>query len=178
MWGFIWEPQHIVEAIQQSTDLSVPAKTAFELVCEIEKWPVWLSFLRSVRRVDPSRRIGQGIDVAVRSAIPGDEEELFEVERFVDGYILSLVGAYSVRRRIEMRVEGKTNRSKLVVRVEYPIYGGAVAKLVDRLGTRRRLDAELSDALAHFKGLVEYEGDPSENAVVITEPLAVVDANC
>ena len=152
---------------QQSTDLAVPAKTAFELVCAVEKWPVWLSFLRSARRVDPARPLAAGSDVAIRSAIPGDEEELFEVDRFVDGYIVSLVGAYSVRRRIDIRVEAKTARSKLVVRVDYPTYGGVLPALLDRFTTRRRLDAQLADSLVHFKGLVEYEGDPSENAVLV-----------
>jgi uncharacterized membrane protein len=178
----LWAPdpqaQHIVDGLHQSTDIGVPAKAAFGLVCEIEKWPVWLSFLRSARRLDPARPLGMGSDIAIRSEMPGDEEELFEVDRFVDGYMLSLVGAYSVKRRIEMRVEGKTNRSKLVVRVDYPVHGGAVAQLVDRLGTRRRLEHQLTDSLAHFKGLIEDDGAPYEDAVLVTDALAVVDANC
>ena len=166
-------------SLHQSADLAVPAKTAFELLCAVEKWPVWLSFLRSARRLDPSQPIGAGSEVVIRSAMPGDEEELFEVDRFVDGFILSLVGAYSVRRRIDLRLEGKTSRSKLVVRVDYPTYGGVVPALLDRMTARRKLDAQLADSLLHFKGLVEYEGEPSETAVLVpVDPLAVIDANC
>ena len=153
--------------LYHSVDLEVPAKTAFELLAAVEKWPVWLSFLRSVRRSVPQMPVGLGSELIVRSAIPGDEEELFEVDRFVDGFMLSLVGAYSVRRRIEMRIEGKTARSKLAVRLDYPTYGGPLAHFVDRATTRRKLDSQLADSLLHFKGLVEYEGDPSETAVLV-----------
>jgi uncharacterized membrane protein len=160
-----------VLGLYQSVDLSVPPPTAFELLRAVEKWPVWLSFLRSARRVDPSRPLGLGSDVAIRSSIPGGAEELFEVDRFVDGYVVSLVGAYSVRRRIDIRLEGKTERSKLAVRIDYPTYGGLVPALLDRLGTRRRLDAQLADSLLHFKGLVEYEGEGALGAV----PVAACD---
>ena len=146
--------------LYHTQDLAVPAPTAFELLCAVEKWPVWLSFLRSARRVDPAVPFGLGSEIAIRSSIPGEEEELFEVDRFVDGFIVSLVGAFSVRRRIDLRIEGKTTRSKLVVRLDYPTYGGVVAALMDRFTARRRLDAQLADSLVHFKGLVEYEGLP------------------
>jgi len=166
-------------SLYQSADLDVPAKTAFELLRAVEKWPVWLSFLRSVRRLEAAQPIGPGSEIAIRSSIPGAEEELYEVDRFVDGYIVSLVGAYSVRRRIDVRIEGKTARSKLVVRLDYPTYGGVFPALIDRVTARRRLEGQLADSLLHFKGLVEYEGDPSETAVLVpVEALAVIDANC
>ena len=168
----------MASAMYHAIDLAVPARTAFDFLAEVEKWPVWLSFLRSVRRVEAAEPLDVGSELAIRSAIPGEEEELFEVDRFVDGYILSLVGAYSVRRRIEARLEGKTARSKLSVRVDYPTYGGSLALLVDRLTARRRLDGQLADSLLHFKGLIEYEGDPSETAVIVEPDLAVVDGNC
>lgn len=162
-------------SLYQSADLDVPAKMAFELLCAVEKWPVWLSFLKSVRRIEASRPIGPGSEVTIRSSIPGLEEELYEVDRFVDGYIVSLVGAFSVRRRFDMRIEGKTARSKLVVRIDYPTYGGVVPALLDRVTARRRLDAQLADSLLHFKGLVEYEGDPSETAVLV--PVTAVSSH-
>src|SRR3979411_869103 len=86
-------------ALFRSQDVASPARTAFDLVCEVEKWPVWLSFLRSARRVDPSEPLGLGSEGAIPSNIPGEDEELFEVDRFIVGHQLSLVGAYSVRRR-------------------------------------------------------------------------------
>jgi uncharacterized membrane protein len=153
--------------IYHSQDLAVPAQTAFEFLCAVEKWPVWLSFLRTARRVEASAPLELGSEVAIRSSIPGDEEELFEVDRFVEGYIVSLVGAYSVRRRIDLRVEEKTTRSKLVVRIDYPTYGGVVGAIVDRFTSRRRLESQLADSLVHFKGLVEYDDNPELTAVLI-----------
>jgi hypothetical protein len=148
-------------ALHRCQDVASPARTAFDLVCEVEKWPVWLSFLRSARRVDPAEPMGPGCEVAIRShLIPGDDEELFEVDRFIPGHQLSLVGAYSVRRRIDIRIEQKSERSKLVVRVDYPTYGGFLGALIDRLSRRRKLDVALNDSLIHFKGLCEFDHSP------------------
>ncbi len=146
--------------IHRSQDVATTAEAAFALICEVEKWPVWLSFLRSARRVEQSRSIGIGSEIAIRSAIPGDEEQLFEIDGFLRGHMLSLVGAYSVRRRIDFRVESKSERSKIVVRMDYPTYGGVVGALIDRFTSRRRLDVALADGLIHFKGLAEYERNP------------------
>ena len=148
-------------SLYQSADLDVPAKTAFELLRAVEKWPVWLSFFRSARRIDMHRPLEVGSEIAIRSAIPGGDEELFEVDGYLTGHMLSLVGAYSVRRRIDFRVERKSERSKIVVRMDYPTYGGVVGALIDRLTSRRKLDVALADALVHFKGLAEYERNPA-----------------
>ena len=147
-------------ALHHCQDLASPARTAFDLACEVEKWPVWLSFVRSARRVAAGEPLALGSEVAIRSNVPGDDEELFEVDRFIPGHQLSLVGAFSVRRRIDIRVEQKSERSRVVVRVDYPTYGGFVGKVIDRLTRRRRLDAALNDALIHFKGLCEFEREP------------------
>jgi hypothetical protein len=92
--------------------------------------------------------------------LPGEREELFEVDRFLPGHQLSLVGAFSVRRRIDIRIEQKSERSKLVVRLDYPTYGGFLGRLFDRLTRRPKLEGALGDALVHFKGLCEYDRDP------------------
>lgn len=147
-------------AVHRCQDVASPAKTAFDLVCEVEKWPVWLSFLRSARRLEPSEPLGTGSEVAIRANLPGGEEELFEVDRFIPGHQLSLVGAFSCRRRIDLRIEQKSERSKLVVRVDYPTYGGALGALLDRFTRRRKLDVALSDSLIHFKGLCEFDSSP------------------
>lgn len=147
-------------ALYGAQDLAAPPNAAFELICEVEKWPVWLSFLRSARRLEPGTRLGLGSEVAIRSMIPGEPEELFEVDQFIEGHVISLVGWYSVRRRIDMRLERKTDRSKVVVRIDYPTYGGVLGALVDRLTVRRKLESALDDSLVHFKGLVEYDRGP------------------
>ena len=130
---------------------------AFGLICEVEKWPVWLSFLRTARIVEEGESLGLGTLVALRGAIPGGEEDVYEVDQFLDGFVVSLVGAYSLRRRIDFRIERKSESSKLVVRVDYPSYGGMLGALVDRMTARRKLDRALGDSLLHFKGLVEFK---------------------
>ncbi len=137
-------------AVHRAQDVASPAATAFARVCEIEKWPVWLSFLRSARLTEPHLPIGEGSEVAIRSNLPGEDEELFEVDRFIDGYHVSLVGAFSCRRRLDFRIEQKSERSKIVVRVDYPTYGGVMGALVDRFTRRRQLDLALGDSLLHF----------------------------
>jgi uncharacterized membrane protein len=144
-------------ALVGSQDLASSPEAAFALVCEVEKWPVWLSFLRSARRTDAGP-LQLGSEVALRGAIPGAEEELYEVDQFLAGHVVSLVGAYSIRRRIDFRIERKSTRSKLVVRLDYPSYGGVLGALIDRMTARRRLENALADSLVHFKGLVEFSG--------------------
>jgi uncharacterized membrane protein len=144
--------------MQGAIDLDSPADVAFALLTEAEKWPVWLSFLTTVRRVEPGP-LRLGSELVVRSAIPGESEELFEVERYLEGHVLSLVGAYSLRRRLEFRVEGKSETCRIVARLDYPTYGGALGALLDRLTVRRRLASDLGESLVHFKGLAESDGD-------------------
>ena len=147
-------------ALHCTQDLCATPEAAFKLICEVEKWPVWLSFLRSARFTGKQAELGIGSEVAVRSAIPGEPEELYEVDRFLAGYIVSFVGVYSVRRRIDFRIERHTERSKLNVRLDYPAYGGVLGALVDRFTARRRLETALESSLTHFKGLVEYHDAP------------------
>ena len=144
-------------AIHCAQDVASPAATAFARICEVEKWPVWLSFLRSSRLTEPHLAFGEGSEVAIRSNLPGEDEELFEVDRFIDGHHVSLVGAFSCRLRLDFRVEQKSERSKIVVRVDYPTYGGVIAALVDRFTRRRKIELALGDSLLHFKGLVEFD---------------------
>jgi uncharacterized membrane protein len=147
-------------ALHRSQDVASPAATAFARICDVEKWPVWLSFLRSARLTEPHLPFSVGTEVAIRSdQLNGDDEELFEVDRFIPSHHVSLVGAFSCRRRIDFRVEQKSERSKIVVRVDYPTYGGITGALLDRFTRRRHLDHALADSLLHFKGLVEFERD-------------------
>jgi hypothetical protein len=143
--------------LTRSQDLSVSVEAAFALLCQIEKWPVWLSFLRSARRTETGQPFGLGCEIALRGAIPGEEEEFYEVDKFLAGHVVSLVGVFSMRRRIDIRLERKGERSKIVIRLDYPAYGGALGALYDRMTARRRLDAALGSSLLHFKGLVEFK---------------------
>jgi uncharacterized membrane protein len=147
-----------LRAFSASLDVESPAEDAFALVCAVEKWPVWLSFLRSASLAG-GFPLALGSDVIVRSTLPGEPEQHYEVDAFITNYHLSLVGAYSVRRRLDFRVENRSSRSRLHVRLTYPAYHGRFGELMDRWRHGRRLSAALDDALVHFKGLVEYRRD-------------------
>ncbi len=147
--------------LSASLDVETAAEEAFALLCAVEKWPVWLSFLRSARLNESRGKVELGSEVVVRTSLPGEEEQLYEIDAFVPNYRLSLVGAYSLRRRLEFRIERKTTRSRVHVRLSYPAYHGKLGELLDAWRHRRRLSAALNDALVHFKGLVEYRrNDP------------------
>lgn len=148
-----------LRSLGASLEIDTPAEEAFALLCAVEKWPVWLSFLRSARVVGAAAPLALGSEVVIRSSLPGDEEQLFEVDALITNYHLSLVGAYSVRRRLDFRIERKTNSSKVHVRLSYPAYHGRLGALLDRWRRGRKLAAALDDALVHFKGLVEYRRD-------------------
>ena len=145
-----------LRSFSASLDIESPAEEAFALLCAVEKWPVWLSFIRSARLADPSSALGLGSDVVVRANLPGDPEQLFEVDQFIGNFHLSLVGAYSARRRLDFRIERKTSRARVHVKLTYPAYGGRMGRLMDAWRNGRRLGRVLDDALVHFKGLVEY----------------------
>ncbi len=131
------------------------------MICEVEKWPLWLSFLRTARRLDEGTAFGLGSEVGLRGKLGAQEdEEVYEVDQFLEGHIVSLVGAYSLRRRLDFRIERKSRTSKLIVKVDYPAYGGSLGALLDRMTARRRLDRALVDSLVHFKGLVEFTDVP------------------
>lgn len=129
-----------------SLELNTSVEQAFSLLREVEKWPVWLSFLRSARRQDDAP-LAIGSEVIVRSSLPGEAEQLFEVDALIPNYRLSLVGAFSLRRRLDFRIEQRSTCTKLHVHVTYPAYHAR----------RRRLSGELDESLLHFKGLVEYD---------------------
>ncbi len=146
-----------------SLDIESPVEDAFALLCAVEKWPVWLPFLRSATLAEPASPLVMGTEVIVRSSLPGDEEQRFEVDQFISNFHLSLVGLYSVRRRLDFRIERKTARARLHVKLSYPAYGGRLGALMDAWKHGRRLERGLDDALVHFKGMVE---------------LAVIDRDC
>jgi uncharacterized membrane protein len=149
----------MLRSFSASLDIETPPDEAFALLCSVEKWPVWLSFLRSAKLVDPSAPLGIGSEVFVRSTLPGEDEQLYEVDQYIANFHLSLVGAYSVRRTLDFRIERKTSRSKLHVRLSYPAYHGRIGALMERWRHGRKLERALDEALAHFKGLVEYRRD-------------------
>lgn len=151
-----------VRSLRAAEDVRSPAERVFSLLCAVEKWPVWLSFLRSAAVTEPESPLAIGSEVLIRSAIPGEQEQLFEVDQLIPNYHLSLVGAYSVRRRIDFRIERKTTRCKVHAALQYPCYGGIVGALYDQLRAGRRLSTQVSEALVHFKHLAEYDAQKDE----------------
>lgn len=149
-------PKPGTRSLSAAVDIQAGAETAFSLLCSVEKWPVWLSFLRSAELADGAAEIGPGREVLLRSALPGEAEQLFEVDHFITNHQLSLVGAYSVRRRLDFRIERKTTRCRLHARLEYPAYGGRLAMLYDAVRAGRKLATQLEESVLHFKHLAEY----------------------
>jgi uncharacterized membrane protein len=155
-------PRPGTRLLSASVDVQAAAETTFSQLCEIEKWPVWLSFLRSAQLVNPSAVVGPGTEIALRFALPAQEEQLFEIDHFITNHHLSLVGAYSIRRRLDFRLERKTSRCKLHARLEYPAYGGRLGALYDSLRSAGKLAAQLDESLTHFKHLAEYDHTPKD----------------
>ncbi|TAM56370.1 hypothetical protein EPN52_14780 [bacterium] len=146
--------------VQASEEIVSDAGAAFALLCEVEKWPVWLSLARSVRRVDGERALGPGSEIAMQAPRLGAREELFVVERFLQGHLLYLESAYSCRRSWEFRIERKGARARLVATLAYPTYGGWLGAQAERLLHRHGVERELQASVVHFKGLVEFENHP------------------
>jgi uncharacterized membrane protein len=155
-------PRPGTRLLSAAVDIQAAAETTFELLCAVEKWPVWLAFLRSAA-VMGGGTLGLGSEIVVRSTIPGDEEQRFEVDHFIGNYQLSLVGAFSVRRRIDFRLERKTTRCKLHARLEYPAYGGRLGALYDAIRAGRKLATQLEESVVHFKHLAEYNPTPKDD---------------
>ena len=149
-----------VEPLVETQELGVVPTVAFARVCELEKWPVWFSLATSVRRVERgAATLACGDEVALRSSIPGEPEEIYAVDQLVPDRRLVLVGIYSLRRRIEITVEPCGAYAQIELSVGYPIYGGAVGIFADGLRRRRRLQRMLAASLLDFKALVEYRTD-------------------
>jgi uncharacterized membrane protein len=146
-----------------SLDIESPVEDVFALLCAVEKWPVWLPFLRSATLAESASPLNVGSEVIVRSSLPGDPEQRYEVDQLIANYHLSLVGLYSVRRRLDFRIERKTSRAKVHVKLSYPAYGGRFGAAMDAWKHGRRLERGLDEALMHFKGMLE---------------LAVIDRDC
>lgn len=140
-----------------SEDLEVAPEIAFARLCSVETWPVWLSLVKRTTLNVPQQRLQLGSDITLWSELSRGREEIYEVDEFIEPYILNFVGAYSCRRRIEFRIERRNEESRIVVRICYPIYGGPLFESVDRLTLRPRLIAALEHSLETFKGLVEHD---------------------
>jgi hypothetical protein len=160
-------PRPGTRLLAAAIDIQTSAETVFSLLCAVEKWPVWLAFARSAELVNAAAPLGVGSEIRVSSTIPGHEDQLFEVDHFIGNYQLSLVGAFSVRRRLDFRVERKTTRCKLHARLEYPAYGGRLGMLYDSVRAGRKLATQLDESLVHFKHLAEYQ--PAEKDELLAD---------
>jgi uncharacterized membrane protein len=156
-------PRAGTRLLTAAVDVQAAAETAFSLLCAVDKWPVWLGFLRSAQLLETTDALGLGSEILLRSAIPGQDEQLFEVDHFITNHQLSLVGAFSVRRRLDFRIERKTTRCKVHARLEYPAYGGQLGALYDALRSGRKLATQLNESMVHFKHLAEYDPTPKDD---------------
>ncbi len=139
---------------EAAIDLPAIPEEAFSLLCAVEKWPVWLPLVRSAERRG-SGALAVGDEILLRLGEPRDEEQLFEVRRIVSNHCLTLVGAYSTRRRIDFRLERQSSRARLRMAWLYPTYHGAMGSAVDRLFRGRTVSTLLDRAAQQFRGLLE-----------------------
>ncbi len=155
-------PRPGTRSLSAAVDVQTTAETAFSLLCTVEKWPLWLCFVRSATLTGASVPLNLGSEILIRSAVPGDVEQLFEVDHLITNHQLSLVGAYSIRRRLDFRIERKTTRCKVHARMEYPAYGGKIALLYDGISAGRKLSTQLEESLVQFKHLAEYNAEAKD----------------
>ena len=134
-------------------DLPAMPEEAFALLCAVEKWPAWLPLVRSAEL--RSAQLALGSEILVRLREPRDEEQLFELDRFISNHCLTLVGAFSSRRRIDFRIERQSNRARLRISWHYPTYHGALGRLLARIRRGRQIAVALDRAAAQFLGLLE-----------------------
>lgn len=149
-------PRVGVRSLSASADVEAPAESTFALLCRVEKWPVWLTLVRSAELRETGETLDVGSELVLRSVIPGEAEEVYEVAHIISNHRLALVGAYSCRRRLEFRIEQKTARCRVNVRVDYPAYGGKIGSLVDQMKAGRKLGTMLDESMLQFKGLAEF----------------------
>ena len=139
---------------EAAVDLPAVPEEAFALLCAVEKWPAWLPLVRSAERRGTGA-LEVGDEILLRLGEPRDEEQLFEVRRIVGNYCLTLVGAYSTRRRIDFRLERQSSRARLRMAWLYPTYHGAMGNALDRLLRGRMVASSLDRAAQQFRGLLE-----------------------
>jgi len=140
-----------------SENLSVSAEIAFSRICSIHTWPVWLSFVRRAEFDGYPGLLTQASDILLSSDLSDGKEEVFEVEELIEPYLLTLVGAFSCRRRIQFRIERKDAASRLTVRIAYVSHGGLLRGVLARFIARRKLHNLLTLSLQTFKSLVEHD---------------------
>ena len=87
------------------------------------------------------------------------KKQLYEVDGFITNYRLSLVGAYSLRRRLDFRIERRTSCSQAPRAASLSGLSRTTGRMLDRWQRGRRVASALDDSLVHFKGLVEYKRD-------------------
>jgi hypothetical protein len=150
-----------------SEELDVPPEIAFARLCAVETWPVWMSFVKRTTVNPAAGPLRVGTDIHVWSDLNRGAEEIYEVDEVLEPYTLVLVGAYSLRRRIEFRIERQLERARMTIRICYHIHGGALSTSIDRMTLRRKLGAALAQSVETFKGLVEHDAaDMRERALV------------
>ncbi len=148
---------HMGSQLVATEELTVSPEIAFSRICSISTWPVWLSFVRRAELNDRTSELTHSSDVLLASDLSEGAEEVFEVEELIKPYLLTLVGAFSCRRRIQFRIEAKNKLAKVIVKIAYPRRGGLFYKPFDGFMQRRKLNAALVHSLQTFKGLVEHD---------------------
>lgn len=148
----------------KSVDVELPVGRVFGFVADIERWPVWLSFVVSAqqraappqRRIEPAQR-KLAVDEEIQICMQRGKRrwhETFDVIRFVPNAFVWLEGSLSASRRIEFRFEQRRDGTRVHCAVGYPVFGLA-GRLSDALFTRRGVSHDLHHSMMHLKTVLE-----------------------
>jgi len=138
-------------------DVNVPVATAFAFVAAVPRWPVWMA---SVVCAQQPEYLPVAVDEEFVLCLHAGRrrwQETFEVKRFVRNAFLSLEGAFSAARRIDLRFEQRGKQTRIALSIGYPLFGGPFARWIDAISRRRRVRRELHDSLVRLKGLLEEQ---------------------
>lgn len=139
----------------QSIDVRVPVGPVFAFTADVTRWPLWFSFVVSAQQPDRHElQFGEEVHLCMREGRRRWQED-FEVTRYVRNAFLWLEGALSASRRIELRFEQRTDCTRVVCSIAYPVFGGWLSQAGDTLLRKPRLAAELRNSLSHLKSVVE-----------------------
>ena len=125
-------------------------------------------------------QLSVGSEVVIRSWLPGDEEQLYEVDALISNFRLSLVGAYSLRRRLDFRIERRTSCSQAARAAGLPGLSRQAGRPTRSLATRAPGGRRISRLAGPFQRAGRVQpGQRGPRRLLGTHPVvALIDPEC
>jgi uncharacterized membrane protein len=140
-------------------DIAMPAEKVFSFITDLTRWPVWFAPVVSAQH---PRSLPIALDEEVHLCLHAGRRrwhETFEVTRFVRNAFLTFEGTFSAARLIDFRVEQRGAMTRLSCGIGYPVFGGAIAAMIDAAFRRGRVRMEVRDSLMRLKGLLDEQAE-------------------